>query len=65
VVYQQAKRYAPENSIGRQDVRAFGGSWTVTGRPRASLHNVELYCGSIEFVEKIAKRSVPIVGRHP
>jgi hypothetical protein len=40
-------------------------AWTVTGRPRASFRNVELYCGAIEFVEKIAKRSVLIVGRHP
>lgn len=63
VVYMQAKRYAPGNSVGRQEVQAFAGSLEGHRATKGIFFTTSSFSrGAEEYVEKISKRIVLVDG---
>jgi restriction system protein len=62
-VYIQAKRYAPENSVGRADVQAFVGSLVGLGATKGVFVTTSSFSNQAqEFVRHLAQRVVLIDG---
>jgi restriction system protein len=62
-VYVQAKRYASENKIGRQDVQAFVGSLVGLGASKGVFVTTSSFSpGAKEFVRHLAQRVILIEG---
>jgi restriction system protein len=63
VVYMQAKRYARENSVGRQEVQSFAGSLDGHRATKGIFFTTSSFTrGATEFSEKISKRIILIDG---
>jgi restriction system protein len=64
IVYMQAKRYAADHSIGRQDIQGFAGSLDGVQATKGIFVTTSSFTkGAIEYAEKIAKRIILIDGR--
>lgn len=64
IVYMQAKRYGPENTVGRPDVQSFAGSLDGVGATKGIFFTTSTFAKSArEFAEKISKRIVLIDGQ--
>jgi len=64
IVYMQAKRYAAENSVGRQDIQGFAGSLDGVRATKGIFFTTSTFTkGALEYVEKIAKRIILIDGQ--
>ena len=62
-VYIQAKRYAPENSIGRSDVQAFVGSLVGLGATKGVFVTTSSFSNHAqEFVRHLSQRVILIDG---
>jgi restriction system protein len=62
-VYIQAKRYAPENSVGRSDVQAFVGSLVGLGATKGVLVTTSSFSNQAqEFVRHLSQRVILIDG---
>ena len=63
-VYVQAKRYAPENTIGRPAIQQFVGSLTGEGAAKGVFVTTSAFTKDAErYVDRIAQRIVLIDGR--
>lgn len=63
VVYMQAKRYAPENSIGRPEVQGFAGSLDGVRATKGIFITTSSFTANArEFADKISKRIILIDG---
>ena len=63
VVYVQAKRYASDNTVGRERIQQFAGLWLDKERPRAFLlQPVRSPVGAIEFAFRIPQKIILVDG---
>lgn len=63
VVYIQAKRYQPDNTIGRSVVQAFAGSLEGVGAMKGILVTTSSFSRkAIEYAERLMKRIILIDG---
>lgn len=63
IVYVQAKRYAPHNSVGRGEVQGFAGSLDGVGATKGIFVTTSIFSqGAREYVQRIAKRIVLVDG---
>jgi len=63
IVYMQAKRYAADHSIGRQDVQSFAGSLDGVRATKGIFVTTSSFTkGAVEFAERIAKRIILMDG---
>jgi restriction system protein len=64
IVYMQAKRYAAENSVGRQDIQGFAGSLDGVRATKGVFFTTSSFTkGALEYVDKISKRIILIDGQ--
>lgn len=64
VVYVQAKRYAPQNTVGRPAIQQFVGSLTGEGATKGVFVTTASFSGdATNYVQRIAQRIVLIDGR--
>ena len=62
-IYLQAKRYAPENTVGRPALQAFAGSLLGKGANKGVFVSTSSFTkGAIEYVENVPQRIVLIDG---
>jgi restriction system protein len=63
VVYIQAKRYAPGNTIGREQIQQFTGALIGQGAMRGVFFTTSSFTGpAIQFAEKVPQRVILIDG---
>ena len=63
-VYVQAKRYAPENTVGRPAIQQFVGSLTGEGAAKGVFVTTSAFSReALSFVERVAQRIVLIDGQ--
>ncbi|KAF0116695.1 MAG: restriction system protein [Rhodospirillaceae bacterium] len=63
-VYVQAKRYAPDNTVGRPAVQAFTGSLVGFGATKGVLVTTSAFSrDAIEFASRIPQRVILIDGK--
>ena len=63
-VYIQAKRYAPDNTVGRQAVQAFVGSMTGESATKGVFVTTSSFSsGAVEYVRRVQQRVVLIDGQ--
>src|SRR5262249_20024096 len=63
VVYIQAKRYAPDNSIGRERIQQFAGALVGQGASKGVFVTTSSFTkGAIEYAQKVPQRLILVDG---
>ncbi len=63
VVYIQAKRYAPDNSIGRERIQQFAGALVGQGANKGVFVTTSSFTkGAVEYAQRVPQRIILIDG---
>jgi restriction system protein len=63
VVYVQAKRYAPDNSIGRERIQQFAGALVGQGATKGVFVTTSSFSrGAVEYAQRVPQRIILVDG---
>ncbi|MSO92431.1 MAG: restriction endonuclease [Rhodospirillales bacterium] len=63
IVYMQAKRYQPENTVGRPEIQAFSGSLDGVGATRGVFVTTSSFSAQArQYAERVSKRIILVDG---
>ena len=63
VVYIQAKRYAPDNSIGRERIQQFAGALVGQGASKGVFVTTSYFTrGAVEYAQRVPQRIILLDG---
>jgi len=63
VVYVQAKRYAPDNTVGRERIQQFAGALVGQGAPKGVFVTTSSFSrGAVEYAQRVPQKIILIDG---